>query len=142
MKLAKCAGVALIMVAAATACSGTNLPACSFGYPGPIGPPIFYMVSPSPGATNVPDNLSSIAFAGFGPNDLMLTGGSQSIALKLEPAPTPTPTPEGALPQSVAALSTVLSASTTYTAKYNVTLSYSGCTSHTYTIAVGSFTTQ
>jgi hypothetical protein len=135
----KYAGLAFVVVAAGAACSGngTTLPTC----PVPLQP-VFAMIDPSPGATGVPDNLGEIVFEGFGPKRVTLTGGTQTIALTLEPAPTPTPTPQGALPQLIAALSTPLSASTTYTAKYTATVSGSDCASRSYTADAGSFTTQ
>jgi hypothetical protein len=102
------------------------------------------MVYPAPGATGVPDNLSDIVFAGFGPTSgIKLIAGAQTIALgTLEPAPTPTPTPEGALPQSIAAVPTPLSAGTTYTVEYTYTIGGSDCAPFTSTPTLGSFTTQ
>ncbi len=135
----KCAGLALVVVAVGAACSGNGaaLPPCAL----PLQP-VFAMIDPSPGATGVPDNLGEIVFEGFGPSRVTLTGGTQTIALTLVPAPTPTPTPQGALPQSIAALSTPLSASTNYTASYTVTISGSACASQSYTADAGSFTTE
>lgn len=105
------------------------------------------MTDPSPGATDVPDDLSEIVFEGFGaPNHLSLTGGTQKIALTLEPAPTPTP--QDALPQFIATLSTPLLASTKYTASFSVgamrgtTASGAACISPGYADRVGSFTTK
>jgi hypothetical protein len=139
MQFPRCAGVALVVVTAVAACSGssTALPACP-----PLVIPAFYLVSPSAGATGVPDNLREIVFAGFPLGPVKLTGGTQSIALKLEPAPTPTPTPENALPQSIARLAAPLSASTTYTAKYTYTVSGNDCSPWTATFVAGSFRTQ
>jgi hypothetical protein len=131
--------VALIVIATATACGGGggNLPYC----PAPLQP-VFTMISPAQGATGVADNLSQIVFEGFGPNQVTLAGGTQSQVLTLQPAPTPTPTPQGALPQSTAAISTPLLASTTYTLTYSYTTSGGNCTPQTYTPEVGSFTTK
>jgi hypothetical protein len=139
MRRAKFAALAILVVAAATACGGTSLPTCSV----PVQP-AFDMVSPAPGATNVPDNLSDIVFAGFGPTSgIKLVAGAQTIVLgTLEPAPTPTPTPQGALLEYIAAVPTPLSAATTYTVEYTYTVSGSDCASFTSTPTLGSFTTQ
>jgi hypothetical protein len=139
MRRATFAALALMTVAAATACGGTPLPTCSV----PVQP-AFDMVSPAPGATGVPDNLSEIVFAGFGPGSgVKLVAGAQTIALgTLEPAPTPTPTPQGALLEYIAAVPTPLSAATTYTVEYTYTVSGSNCAPFTSTPTLGSFTTQ
>ncbi len=139
MRLSKFAALALMLVAAATACGGAPLPTCSV----PVQP-AFDMVDPAPGATDVPDNLSDIVFAGSGPSSgIKLTAGTQTITLgTLEPAPTPTPTPQGALPQWIAAVPTPLSAATAYTVEYTYTVSGSNCASFTSTPTLGSFTTQ
>jgi hypothetical protein len=142
MSFPKCAVVALVVVAAACAAcssSSTRLPAC---LPIPMPIPAFFLVSPSPGATGVPVNLSSITFAGYPLGKVSLTGGGKTIPLTLQPAPTPTPTPVNALPQSIATLSKPLSASTTYTANQSYTNSGNNCSPWTATVSAGSFTTQ
>jgi hypothetical protein len=134
---AKVSFLALIVVAAASACSGSALSPCPLP-----AQPAFYMIAPSPGATGVPDSLSAIYFGGFGPDRVTLSGGTQTIALTLEPVPTPTPTPQGALPESVALLSTTLLPSTAYSLTYNWTISGQNCASQSGTATVGTFTTQ
>lgn len=131
------AGLALVVVAAVAACTGNKLPPC-------VGPavPVFAMIDPSPGATDVSDNLGEIVVEGFGPNDLTLRGGSQTIALTLEPAPTPTPTPQDGVPQSIAAISAPLLASTTYTVTYPYTDNGKDCAPVSGTASLGSFTTK
>jgi hypothetical protein len=149
MHFPKCAGLALVIVAAAAACSGAEAP-CQPPFPPPVQPVLpFNMIYPSPGATDVPDNLSGVEFAGYPPThtSFRLTAGAQTVALAtLAPVPTPTPTPEDALPQWVAGLSTTLSADTTYAVKYTVSTSYSGnnCSTvhNTNTVTAGSFTTH
>ncbi len=75
------------------------------------------MIDPSPGATGVPDNLGEIAFEGFGPSRITLTG-------------------------HIAALLTPLLASTTYTASFTTTGNGSNCASQSGKVDVGSFTTK
>ena len=139
MHLFKYVALAFIVVAAVVACSGAPLPTC----PVPVQP-AFGMVDPSPGATDVPDNLSDIVFAGSGPSSgIKLIAGAQTIALgNLLPAPTPTQTPQGELPLWTAAVPTPLSAATTYTVEYTYTISGNDCASFTSTPTLGSFTTQ
>ena len=117
-------GVLLIVIAAGAGCGGSsNLPFC------PTPPlPAFALVNPSPGATNVPDNLSSLTFQGSGPSQIMLTGGTQDLTLTLT--------------QNVAPISTPLLASTTYTVEYSYTTSGSDCTPQSFTVEPGSFTTR
>jgi hypothetical protein len=93
------------------------------------------MISPSPGATGVSDNLSNIIFSEGGADPLTLSGGGQTIPLTLEPDATPTP----AGSQLSAALSAPLLPSTTYTVK--MTFAAGPCSSGG-TQTLGSFTTQ
>jgi hypothetical protein len=140
MRFPMYAGLAVFVVAGAAACGGgTTLPRCP---PLALPIPAFYMVYPSPGATGVPDSLSDIVFAGSPVGSVTLAGGTQTIALTLEPAPTPTPTPQGGLPQSIAALSMRLSGRTTYTVLETYNVGGSNCSAPTGIFSVGSFTTQ
>ncbi|HEV3153225.1 MAG TPA: hypothetical protein VGZ02_05440 [Candidatus Baltobacteraceae bacterium] len=136
-QLAKCAGVAFIVIAAAAACSGKSaLPLC----PQPVEP-AFAMTDPSPGATGVPDNLRNIAFVGFGPSRLTLSSGAQTSALALKPVPTQTSSP-GGLPQFIAAVPTPLLAATTYTVSYIASISGPNCATPSFLVTVGSFKTR
>jgi hypothetical protein len=141
--LSKCLGLALVILAAAAACTGgsTPLPPCAL----PELQPVFFMSYPSPGASAVPDNLGSIVFDGYPTSsNFRLTTGTQTIALgTLEPVPTPSGVPAGALSQWFAPLPAPLSPKTTYTVFSTWSVSgSSNCAGQTGTYVFGSFTTQ
>jgi hypothetical protein len=135
------------------------LPACAGGPqdPGICNQPFIpalSMVYPKPGATNVPDSLSTIVFSGQ-PNT---GGGVPSIELSIgdqrvtsigtfgaapSPLPSPAATPvPGQPPSYVAVTVNSLSPHTTYDVTYQYTFPGSGQCAGTVNMAEGSFTTQ
>ena len=115
--------------------------------------PALAMVYPEPGATNVPDALSTIVFSGEPAADdemsIELSIGDQKIASTgtFGPAPSPLPSPAGTPlpgepPSYFAIAVNSLSPHTTYDVTYQYTLPGSGQCAGTVNLPEGSFTTQ
>lgn len=141
---------AAAIVSACSNNSATPQKAPSCGFPPPVPMTNFTLAVPSPGATNVPDNLSTLIFEGspwnfFGPPQVTLASGAGSSAplTVFSPVPSPPPTPlTGG--SYVSATIAPLTSHTAYTVNYtywDFSSNYPICKAQT-TISLGTFTTQ
>jgi hypothetical protein len=129
----KKSSLALALVALAsvlTACGGNSGTARMTCGPAPLEPiPAHWLIYPAPNATDVPDSIGELVFAGLvqsGDSVGLATAGGASVpAGPFTAAPSPLPTPYATPPSSgiplAAAPLPVLSPGTTYAVGYTYT---------------------
>lgn len=137
-----------LLVVTLAACA-SNAPSCAAGVYNAAAMPLFELVAPAPGATAVPDTVTSLVFAGTPERDttIIVSANGQTVAeiTSLLPLPAPTSGNPTQSPEYSASLPSALSAATTYTVIYRFTApnpTGDTCAPSMDSIALGSFTTQ